>query len=687
MHFIEYKRYNGVIFMSISRVIFAISAMLILSSIASAYTIVPIYHVTVQSSPTGSGYEGVASSTVGYTCASNQTCTYNFTSGTALTFYAYNFSNTKFTQWSGVGGAGAFSSSLGTVQTTLDSNITETASFLTACYGLNVVDGNGVAGQSVTPLNSTGCPEYSYAPGTQVTVTPEPKANYYISGGRLANSTVFCISSTPGVCQNRYIITINSNPTILDFYAGPTATKYHVTVQSSPAGSGYEGVASSAVGYTCPSNQSCTYNFTSGTALTFYAYNFSNTKFTQWSGVGAGAFSSSLGTVQTTLDSNITETASFVSTVTTTVQPQNVTACNVLITVHELHGISCNGFTVVLRGLSPPSSSGVSNASVYLYDATGMTNVTSISPGVPAIFTVGNYNVNVSVSQTFVATTAYDTWAKMEISVTPVPTQNVTITSVCNNTPVILYLAKSNVCGDFRVMLAGLGEPNSNGTAPAVLDIFYKGLLNKLPGGTQTLLPGASTLIITSNATSAVYLQLHLVKTFAGLYASQKWAEIEMSVTNTPPPSYTLTFHKGWNLFSVPLKYVTSYVANSCNPTSSVWTLVDGRYIKTINILGGAGYWVYMPSNCSITVSGPALDNLSGYNLTAGWNMIGSPGAPTSFNQIKGTCNATKGPYGYSTITGYHVASTLGSGNGYLVYVSDSCTLGAVNSSSPPSLP
>ncbi|MCL5413518.1 MAG: hypothetical protein M1569_03905, partial [Candidatus Marsarchaeota archaeon] len=153
--------------MRISQIIFAISTMLILSSIASAY------YVTVQSSPAGSGYEGVASTAVGYTCLSNQSCTYNFTSGTALTFYAYNFSNTTFTQWSGVGGAGAFSSSSGTAQTTLDSNITETASFQNTApstvYHLTIQNNCQSCG-STSPAVGT----HAYASGTQVNLNEYP---------------------------------------------------------------------------------------------------------------------------------------------------------------------------------------------------------------------------------------------------------------------------------------------------------------------------------------------------------------------------------------------------------------------------------------------------------------------------------------------------------------------------------
>ena len=185
---------------------------------------------------------------------------------------------------------------------------------------------------------------------------------------------------------------------------------------------------------------------------------------------------------------------------------------------------------------------------------------------------------------------------------------------------------------------------------------------------------------------------MHLSSTFPGLYAYQKWAVIQMSVSNTPPPSYKLTFHKGWNLFSVPLAYVTSYAASSCALESNLWALINGKYEKTANMEGGSGYWMEVPQNCSVIVNGPALNQSHYVTLTAGWNMVGSLPTAINISSVDGTCNVMKGPYAYNASTGYHATSELVPGKGYLIDVRNSCFLGLLGGNSsagggPPALP
>ncbi len=98
---------------------------------------------------------------------------------------------------------------------------------------------------------------------------------------------------------------------------------------------------------------------------------------------------------------------------------------------------------------------------------------------------------------------------------------------------VTLYVGQSDACGQFIVSLADLTYPNASGVSAAVLDIYYNGAFYNstqvFPGQTITVSQGGNTMQIYVNAT------------FAGLYAYQRWAKIELIASGTSTTVSTTT--------------------------------------------------------------------------------------------------------------------------------------------------
>ncbi len=660
-----------------------------------------IYSITVGASPSACAQLNLTSPGSG---------TYSKSAGTSVPLSAAagggNSAYTcTFTGWTGTG-SGSYTGPSQSPSVTVDGNIQETADYKYASipYPITITafpsSDTVYAGNSIvlTANVSGGTPPYAYQ---------------WYNDTRPAGAVVSVVTAVPGATSSTLKITAEGSTHTYSYYVQATGANgasarsanvtltvkarqlqnatiptYHVTVRDSPSGSGYEGVASNTVGYTCDQpEQSCTYNFTAGTPITLYAYEFSNTTFKGWSGIGGtGAISSSSSRVSTTVNSNIVETASFTNqtvhelpTITLRCNPSY--ACNDSALYISTEGAVARGQDnplPVAAGLKACIAEAPSNATSF----TGWTGSAYSGFGYPT----GNGSQAVACF-TMTQNSAIETANYNSITVV----KNIT-SSACNNLPVTLHLNSTNDCGDFGVQLVGLGQPNDNGSSSAILNILYKGKLNSTYGGTSTFMPGESSLVVVSNATNVTYFTMHLSSTFPGLYAYQKWAVIQMSVSNTPPPSYKLTFHKGWNLFSVPLAYVTSYAASSCALESNLWALINGKYEKTANMEGGSGYWMEVPQNCSVIVSGPALNQSHYVTLTAGWNMVGSLPTAINISSVDGTCNVMKGPYAYNASTGYHATSELVPGKGYLIDVRNSCFLGLLGGNSsagggPPALP
>ena len=106
-----------------------------------------------------------------------------------------------------------------------------------------------------------------------------------------------------------------------------------------------------------------------------------------------------------------------------------------------------------------------------------------------------------------------------------------------------VYVGKNLTSGSFTVQLADLGTATSAGNSPAAINVYYRGALTNsssiFPGNTQKYNITGTLLFVKVN------------QTFAGLYAYQKWAKIQMysNVYNVSDGQvFNQTRDPGWQL-------------------------------------------------------------------------------------------------------------------------------------------
>ncbi len=119
---------------------------------------------------------------------------------------------------------------------------------------------------------------------------------------------------------------------------------------------------------------------------------------------------------------------------------------------------------------------------------------------------------------------------------------NVTLAS--SLTPLTtVYVGHNLTSGSFVVSLEDLGQSNSAGVSPASLAVYYNGQLTN----TTSVYPGN---IVKFNVTGHI-LDVKVNQTFAGLYAYQKWAKMQVysNVYNLRDGNqFNSTLDKGWNV-------------------------------------------------------------------------------------------------------------------------------------------
>ena len=94
---------------------------------------------------------------------------------------------------------------------------------------------------------------------------------------------------------------------------------------------------------------------------------------------------------------------------------------------------------------------------------------------------------------------------------------------------------------NFTVQVADIGQPNSSGISPAALKVYYNGVLYN----TTAVSPGATKQF--NDSGHNLYVKVY--QTFAGLYAYEKYAKIQLysNVVNvTSNKEFNTTYDKGW---------------------------------------------------------------------------------------------------------------------------------------------
>ncbi|MCL4387931.1 S-layer protein [Candidatus Marsarchaeota archaeon] len=96
---------------------------------------------------------------------------------------------------------------------------------------------------------------------------------------------------------------------------------------------------------------------------------------------------------------------------------------------------------------------------------------------------------------------------------------------------------------NFTVQVADIGQPNSNGISPAALKVYLNGALYNV----SAVNPGTTAKF--NDSGHNLYVKVY--QTFAGLYAYEKYAKIQLysNVVNvTSGNEFNSTYDKGWNI-------------------------------------------------------------------------------------------------------------------------------------------
>lgn len=191
----------------------------------------------------------------------------------------------------------------------------------------------------------------------------------------------------------------------------------------------------------------------------------------------------------------------------------SVTACNALTTVYVGHSVKCDSFKVSLTDLGQPNN-GIAAASVNISYKKAAIETTQITPGTlltltPSLSGASKY-LTVYVNRTFAGLYEYQKWAEIDV-----------FTSKYETPLQAVYVGHNATCGNkITVELTGLGQSNQPGQSPVLVNVYRKGVLTN----TTTIQPKT---LEEFNAYGDV-VDVYVNQTFAGLYAYQKWAQIQV---------------------------------------------------------------------------------------------------------------------------------------------------------------
>jgi hypothetical protein len=162
-----------------------------------------------------------------------------------------------------------------------------------------------------------------------------------------------------------------------------------------------------------------------------------------------------------------------------------------------------------------------------------------------------------------------------------------------------IYVGHNISSGPWTVELTDLGQPNSNGLSPASLSVMYNGQLTN----TSSVQPGTTTKFNVTGKT----LYVNVNATFAGLYAYQKWAKMQL---------YT-------NVFEVQSGHQYNQTTNGNGWYDTLlWTNTSGsggaKALQSIIIYNTS------PGNLGVGQSFTFIENPQRYKLTFLGDTLGS---------------------------------------------------------------
>ncbi len=161
-----------------------------------------------------------------------------------------------------------------------------------------------------------------------------------------------------------------------------------------------------------------------------------------------------------------------------------------------------------------------------------------------------------------------------------------------------LYVGHNVTTGPWTVQLTDLGQPNSNGISPASLSVLYNNVLTN----TSSVSPGTTAKFNVTGHT----LYVNVNATFAGLYAYQKWAKIQL-YTNVYPIQngkvFNQTTNPGWY---VDLLWTNTSVSSGGLPKALQSIIIYNVTPATLNA-GQSFTFIQDPEAYKVTFLGDTL--------------------------------------------------------------------------------
>ncbi len=372
-------------------------------------------------------------------------------------------------------------------------------------------------------------------------------------------------------------------------------------------------------------------------------------------------------------------------------------------------------WNITLADLGSPDSAGIAPAVFNIYYKGTLVNTQTVYPGSlsEGTFTYGGHYLFINVTSTHLGLYAYEKLANFSMATfnlstspqSPVINQGqsviVTATASGGNGEYVYnwYNYTTNNHGDGTAMPPYGGSTSGfwaiTGGATGVF--YYDVCVSGMPLGSSIGVGEPASICSVNYPIKLTVLPINTPITSTTSTTSIQTTSVSSTIptTTTIPQantiSYTISFNRGWNLFSVPMSLVTGVgVSTTCtgkDASSQLLQYKNGGYESPSSYLkGGTGYWVDINTPCTVEFDGTPMSQTT-ISLTKGWNVIGVASA-AQISSIIGGCDIISGPFSYDPASStYYGTTELSPGLGYFVYAGADCTLNLAGGSSAPPTP
>ncbi len=235
-----------------------------------------------------------------------------------------------------------------------------------------------------------------------------------------------------------------------------------------------------------------------------------------------------------------------------------------------------------------------------------------------------------------------------------------------------VYVGHNITSGPFTVELTDLGQPNA-GKSPASLTIYYNGK----PENITQIWPGTGPQKFNVTGHS---LYINVFSTFAGLYAYQKWAKLQLYsdvAVLQNGQQFNKTNDPNWKTI---LEW-TNTTSSGSAPSALSSIILYGDSSAAMNLQQGQSFqWITQPAAYKLTYTGQTLGAGSYDPVTF---QSTSVTGPNEYYENSGGANNTVNAMAYNPINGNFVSSTVPSSYVNDTAINETAQLLTVTSSIP----